>query len=143
MIEGAERGLMPLGSATWVSLLVHRGAVDRHGLPAKEFFIWSDDIEYTGRILVSELGYLVPTSIVLHKTEAPHTAMSSAPERFYFHVRNTLFIIRRPGRSRRDKLVFLWLLVASSTEYLVRNPALDGVVVIVRGVRDGLRRQRA
>ncbi|MGI8749103.1 MAG: glycosyltransferase family 2 protein [Thermoleophilaceae bacterium] len=138
MVDGAERGLMPLGSATWVSLLVHRRAVDSYGLPAKQFFIWSDDIEYTGRILAREPGYLVPTSTVLHKTDAAHTAMTSPPGRFYFHVRNTLFIIRRPTRSRRDRLVFLWLLVQSSTEYLIRNPSWTGVVAILRGTRDGL-----
>lgn len=139
MIDGAERGLMPLGSATWVSLLVHRGAVDRHGLPLKHFFIWSDDIDYTGRILAREPGYLVPTSVVVHKTETAHTAMSSPPDRFYFHVRNTLFIIRGPGRSGRDKLVFVWLLASSSAEYLVRNPGLASLTGILRGVRDGLR----
>ncbi len=93
---------------------MHRRAVDRYGLPLKHFFIWSDDIDYTGRILRREPGYLVPTSVVVHKTEAAHTAMTSAPDRFYFHVRNTLFIIRGPGRSPRDRLVFLWLLLWST-----------------------------
>src|SRR5918999_5864461 len=35
MIEAAEHGLVPILFATFVSLLVHRGAVDRHGLPLK------------------------------------------------------------------------------------------------------------
>lgn len=139
MILGAERGLVPLGSATWVSLLVHRGVVDRHGLPGRHFFIWSDDIDYTGRVLRSEPGYQVPSSVVLHKTKNAHTAISSAPDRFYFHVRNTLFIIRGPGRSRRDKLVFAWFLLSSSAEYVIRQPRLASVGAIARGVRDGLR----
>ena len=80
----------------------------------------------------------MPRSVVLHKTAAAHTAMTSAPDRFYFHVRNTLFIIRRPTRSRRDRLVFLWLLLQSSAEYLVRNPGLVAVREILRGARDGL-----
>jgi rhamnopyranosyl-N-acetylglucosaminyl-diphospho-decaprenol beta-1,3/1,4-galactofuranosyltransferase len=143
MVEAAERGLMPIGSATWVSLLLHRGAVDRHGLPLKQFFIWSDDIEYTGRILSSEPGYLVPRSIALHNTEAPHTAMTSAPDRFYFHVRNLLFIIRRPTRSRRDRLVFLWLLLQSSGAYLISHPGLEEVRWIARGARDGLRARQS
>jgi len=140
MIDGAERGLMPMASATWVSLLVHRRAVDRYGLPLKHFFIWSDDIDYTGRILAGEPGYLVPTSVVMHKTEEAHTAMTSAPDRFYFHVRNSLFIIRGPGRSPRDRLVFLWLLLWSSAEYLTLHPRPASVAFILRGVRDGLRR---
>jgi len=64
VIDGAERGLLPLRFATFVSLLVHRGTVDRHGLPLKNFFIWSDDVEYTSRVLLGgDLAYLVPTSV--------------------------------------------------------------------------------
>jgi GT2 family glycosyltransferase len=139
VIDGAERGLVPLRFATFVSLLVHRGAVDRHGLPLKHFFIWSDDVEYTGRALADELGYLVPTSLALHNTEAAHTAMSAPPDRFYFHVRNTLFIIGGPGRNRRDKLVFVWVLVSSIVQYLVAHPSGAAAAAILRGLRDGLR----
>ena len=139
MFEGAARGLMPLRSATWVSLLVHRGAVDRHGLPLKHFFIWSDDIDYTGRVLFEEPGYLVPTSVVVHKTATRGTALAAAPERFYFHVRNTLFIIRGPGRAPREKLIFVWLLVYSLLDYLRRKPTAASGAAILRGLRDGLR----
>ena len=139
MVKGAARGLMPLRSATWVSLLVHRGAVDRHGLPLKHFFIWSDDIDYTGRILSAEPGYLVPTSVVVHKTATRSTTLAASPERFYFHVRNTLFIIRGPGRGPREKLVFAWLLVYSVLNYLRRQPTAAAGAAILRGVRDGLR----
>jgi GT2 family glycosyltransferase len=139
MVDGAERGLMPLGSATWISLLIDRGVIDRHGLPLKHFFIWSDDIDYTGRVLAAEPGYLVPTSVVVHKTEAPHTAMTAAPDRFYYHVRNTIFIIRGQGRAPRDRVVFTWLLVSSTVEYLAGNRSLGGVRAVLRGLRDGLR----
>jgi rhamnopyranosyl-N-acetylglucosaminyl-diphospho-decaprenol beta-1,3/1,4-galactofuranosyltransferase len=142
VIDGAERGLVPLQFATFVSLLVHREAVDRYGLPLKHFFMWSDDIEYTGRVLLEESGYLVPTSVVQHKTETAHTAMSSPPERFYYHVRNTLFIIRGPGRSGRDKLIFVWVLITSVAEYLGRHPSGASAAAILRGMRDGLRRPR-
>ncbi len=139
VFDGAERGLVPMRYATFVSLLLHRGAVDRHGLPLKHFFVWSDDIEYTGRVLGSEPGYLVPTSVALHKTASPHTAMSAPPERFFYHVRNTLFIIRGPGRSRRDKLIFVWVLVSSIPLYLRKHPTRASVAAIARGLRDGLR----
>jgi rhamnopyranosyl-N-acetylglucosaminyl-diphospho-decaprenol beta-1,3/1,4-galactofuranosyltransferase len=139
VIDGAERGLVPLRFATFVSLLVHREAVDRHGLPLKHFFVWSDDIEYTGRVLLHEPGYLVPDSVALHKTDEAHTAMSAPPARFYYHVRNTAFIVRGPGRSRRDKLVFVSVLVWSIVEYLRRNPSRASARAILRGLRDGLR----
>ena len=143
MARGALRGLMPLRTATWVSLLVHRGVVDRHGLPLKHFFIWSDDIDYTGRVLFREPGYLVPTSVVVHKTASPHTHMAAAPDRFYYHVRNTLYIIRGPGRRPREKLIFVWVLIASLLEYLGRKPTAATGTAILRGVRDGFRPLRA
>jgi rhamnopyranosyl-N-acetylglucosaminyl-diphospho-decaprenol beta-1,3/1,4-galactofuranosyltransferase len=139
-IDGAERGLMPLRHATFASLLVHRGAVDRHGLPLKHFFVWSDDVEYTSRVVLSgDLAYLVPKSVALHKTETAHTAMSSPPGRFYYHVRNTLFMIRGPDRPRRDRLVRVWILGSSIVEYLVRHPQPASLAAIVRGLSDGLR----
>jgi rhamnopyranosyl-N-acetylglucosaminyl-diphospho-decaprenol beta-1,3/1,4-galactofuranosyltransferase len=138
LIDGAERGLLPMRFATFVSVLVHRDAIDRHGLPRKQFFIWSDDIEYTGRLLHHGSGYMVPTSVVLHDTEAPATWRSAAPDRFYYHVRNTLLIIRGPGRSRRDKLVFAWSLAANIPEYVRLHPSLASVAAILRGLRDGL-----
>lgn len=138
-IEGAERGLMPLRFATFVSLLVHRGAVDRHGLPFKHFFIWSDDVEFTSRVLLSgELGYLVPTSVAVHKTAAPHEAATAPPARFYYHVRNTLYMIRGPGRDPRDRLVRCFVLVTSTIGYLRSNPSGAAAASILRGIRDGL-----
>ena len=139
VVDGAERGLLPLRFATFVSLLLHREVVDRHGLPLKHFFIWSDDIEYTGRVLDEGYGYLVPTSVALHKTETAHTALSAPPERFYFHVRNTLYILRGGGRPPRDKLFFAWVLVQSVALYLARRPS--GAGAVLRGLRDGLRPQ--
>ena len=56
VLAGAEQRLMPLRTATFVSLMLHRGAVDRHGLPLKRYFLWSDDIEYTARILGKRAG---------------------------------------------------------------------------------------
>lgn len=140
VIDGAQRGLVPVRFATWVSLLVHRGAVDRHGLPLKQFFIWSDDVEYTSRVLLGgDLAYLVPTSVALHRTASAHTHMSAAPERFYYHVRNTLFMARAPGRETRDRVIRIWVLVGSSVQYVARNPGLASVRTVLRGLRDGMR----
>lgn len=140
LIDAAERGLVPVRFATFVSLLVAADVLDRHGLPLKHFFIWSDDIEYTGRVLLREPGYLVPESVALHRTASPHTAVSAPPERFYYHVRNTLYIIRAPGRSVRDKLVFAWVLVSSIPVYVRGNLSGPAAAAILRGLRDGLRR---
>src|SRR2546421_741985 len=73
----AAAALLPLRSATFVSLLVRRDAIDRHGLPHAHYFIWSDDIEYTARVTRTDAGYVVPASVVTHATGTPYTAASS------------------------------------------------------------------
>ena len=139
-IDSCERGLLPLRQATFVSLLVHRGAVDAFGLPLKHYFIWSDDLEYTGRILKDEPnGYFVPESVVVHKTREPHTAVTDAGPRFYFHVRNMLYMMRGSAWTPLEKLTLLWTLCSTVVEYLRRaRPLRASVLLVARGVRDGL-----
>jgi GT2 family glycosyltransferase len=140
VVLGAELGLMPLRSATFVSLLVHRSAVERYGLPFKRFFIWSDDIDYTNRILQEDAGFLVPTSVVEHRTSNPHTAMSATPERFYYHVRNTLFMIRGPDRRLRERIILLWVLLSSMYAYVAATEQKRATFGFIwRGLRDGVR----
>ncbi len=140
VIAGVEQRLMPLRATTFVSLLVHRGAIDRHGLPLRRFFLWSDDIEFTARILRREPGYLVPDSVTLHKTKEAYTAINSTGDRFYFHVRNTLYMLRGTAWSAREKPGLLYACLSSIVAYL-RFTGLTraSLTVIGRGVRDGLK----
>lgn len=141
VVEASEHALLPLRTATFVSLLVHRSAVDRYGLPLKHFFIWSDDIEYTARVLRRrERGYLVPGSIAEHRTKAPYTATESQGGRFYYHVRNTLYMLRSDSWKGHEKLSLAYMLLRSSFEFLLYNRfARREAAVVLRGVRDGLR----
>jgi len=141
VIAAAQHGAMPIRAATFVSLLVHRGAVDRFGLPLEHFFLWTDDIEYTSRIVLGGAGaYFVPTSVALHDTQAPEDFRSAAPDRFYFHARNTLLMARGHGRPARDRLLRLWILVSTSAAYVLERRSAASVRAILRAVRDGLRR---
>jgi len=139
LVESAARGLLPLRVTTFVSLLVRRAAIDRHGLPPEHFFIWSDDLEFTARILRHEVGYVVPNSVVEHRTRAAHTAVSDSGSRFYFHVRNTLFMVRGSAWNGIEKATLLYLLATTTGAYLQgaesRHRALQ---VVARGLRDGL-----
>ena len=62
---------MPVECATFVSLLIPKETILRVGLPIKEFFIWSDDVEYTSRITrrFSLPAFLIPESEILHETK--------------------------------------------------------------------------
>lgn len=86
--------------ATFVSLLIPSAVVRKVGLPIGEYFIWNDDIEYTGRIVRSGYhGLYVPSSIVTHFTEANRgSSITDAPlasiHRFYYQMRNEMWTRR-------------------------------------------------
>ncbi len=62
-----DEGIIPIKSATFVSLFINREAVIDCGLPYKEYFIWGDDKEYTLRLSKKYACYRVRKSKVLHK----------------------------------------------------------------------------
>lgn len=142
LIEGIERSVMPIRSNTFPSLLVKREMVEKYGPPRKQFFIWSDDIDFTQRILRGEAGYLVPQSVAVHKTETAHSPWEGK-QRFYYAVRNGLFILRGDTLAPREKLGWLLLIGSQVQRFLategVRPWALK---VVLRGVRDGLLKPR-
>lgn len=140
VIAGAARSVMPIRAATFVSLLVHRRAIDRFGLPRSHYFLWSDDVEYTSRVVLGgAAAYFVPASVVIHDTPRPEDFMAADPARFYYHVRNTVLTARGPGRPPRDRLARLWALASTSIAYLRRSKTLASVATVARGIRDGLR----
>jgi GT2 family glycosyltransferase len=53
-------------SCSFVSVLLSRWAVDLHGLPIAEYFIWFDDAEYTRRLSQTHPGIYCPESRVTH-----------------------------------------------------------------------------
>ena len=55
-------------SASFVSVMFNRAAIERVGFPIKDYFIWSDDIEYTLRISQFFDCYAVLDSKVFHQT---------------------------------------------------------------------------
>lgn len=137
-VLSCEHGFLPIRASTFVSLLVHRGAIDEHGLPHKHFFIWSDDIEYTARITRRRAGYLVPDSVVLHKTKTAYTAVTDTGGRFYYHVRNSLYMLRGHAWSKREKLSVIWFLGFTTNAYLRNNRfSRESLATVARGLRDG------
>lgn len=91
-----------IAMASFVSLLIKTSTVEEFGLPIKEFFIWSDDWEYTRRISRERKCYYIPDSIVVHKTKANVGADISVTandrlERFKYLYRNDRVLYRREG----------------------------------------------
>ncbi len=58
---------------TFVSMLISARAVEKVGLPIKEYFIWNDDVEYSKRMIRSGFaGLAVEDSVALHETPINH-----------------------------------------------------------------------
>jgi rhamnopyranosyl-N-acetylglucosaminyl-diphospho-decaprenol beta-1,3/1,4-galactofuranosyltransferase len=90
---GMDAGISPIRSSTFVSVLIDRQAVARHGYPIPDYFLMVDDIEYTARILKAELGLLVRRSVVCHKVSPELARLAGPPQRFYFLARNYLWML--------------------------------------------------
>ena len=118
--NGVER----INCSTFLGLLVSRRAVERVGLPKKEFFISGDDLEYCIRIGSSGLkGYLVWDAVVVHHspqvqrlkkwflpayTHIPKNALWRA----YCGYRNLAYVIARHCNTWAFLRAFLRLFVA-------------------------------
>jgi GT2 family glycosyltransferase len=138
-VEAARVGLVPLRSATFVSVMVSRDAVRRHGLPRAHYFIWVDDIEYTARLLRDGTGYMVTDSVAVHWTPGAHSTVTDSRERFYYFVRNQLWMLRSGSFRGVERASIALNLVRSTLTYLRGSDSrLLAVRTVARGVRDGL-----
>ena len=92
--RSAAYDALPVRSASFVSLLIDAQAVRKAGLPIADYFLWNDDFEYTSRLLRRAQGWYCRSSVVLHKTGKPGSSDADPGERFYFEVRNKLWLFR-------------------------------------------------
>ena len=87
---------------TFVSCLVTRDAVSSVGLPIKEFFIWSDDSEYTSRISKKFDCYFLNSCKVIHKMNLNNSTNIAIDDvsrisRYFYFYRNRFYIAKRDG----------------------------------------------
>ncbi|MFC7405050.1 glycosyltransferase [Georgenia alba] len=92
--RAAAVGGVPIRSASFVSTLVDARAVREEGLPEAAYFIWNDDFEFTARLLRRRTGLFVPTSVVEHLTRTFGSTDADPGERFFYEVRNKLWMLR-------------------------------------------------
>lgn len=99
-----NKALVPIVMASFVSLFIPIKHVREFGLPIKEFFIWTDDWEYTRRISLLKKSYLVNDSVVIHKSNNNFGASISVEdidrlERYDYLYRNDVYLYKREGVS--------------------------------------------
>ncbi len=101
-IEDYTSPTVPIIMATFVSCFFPRERVLEMGLPIKDFFIWSDDLEYTRRLSRKYPCYAVNGSRVLHdmhsnaKVNIATDSVERLP-RYRYLYRNEVYVYRREG----------------------------------------------
>ena len=101
-IEDLTPPIVPVMMATFVSVLIPAEKVRQVGLPIKEFFIWSDDLEYTRRLSRRWPCYAVTGSRVLHDMHSNDKVniATDSPDRlgrYAYLYRNEVYVYRREG----------------------------------------------
>lgn len=101
-LSGEEKLIEQIGVATFVSLFLPTRIVKEVGLPVREFFIWTDDVEYTDRISSKFPCYLVRDSVVTHAMKTNigvdlASENSGRLERYRYCYRNEMYVYRRHG----------------------------------------------
>ncbi|MCI6884383.1 glycosyltransferase family 2 protein [bacterium] len=142
-IAGYEGDCIPAVMASFVSLFLPVQIVRSFGLPIAEFFIWSDDWEYTRRISRKMPCYVIPASRVIHAMRSGGvvniaTDTQDRWPRYRFFYRNDVYLYRREGIRG-----WIWLLakdVWHSVQVLMHGPNKGmRLAILWKGFCSGIR----
>ncbi|GAB3385053.1 glycosyltransferase [Humibacter soli] len=135
--DAAAAGGVPVRSSSFVSMLVDAAAIREDGLPIAEYFIWNDDFEFSARTLRERRGLFVPSSVVLHKTKARADTDADPGERFYYEVRNKIWLFRAsPALAWYERPLYL---AATGRRWLRTYRRSSDRATIARTFRSGWR----
>ncbi|GLZ07421.1 glycosyl transferase [Actinomadura sp. NBRC 104412] len=140
--EAAESaGCEPIRSASFVSVLVDADAARRCGPPVADYFLWNDDFEFTTRLLRGGLGLLCPRSEVVHKTGTFGSTDADPGDRFFYEVRNKVWLFTRSrGLAPGERVLYALSTVRRWGRTFLRSS--DRATLrrcLVRGLASGLK----
>lgn len=133
---------VPIKMCSFVSLLVKSSVVKNVGLPIGEYFIWTDDYEFTGRISRNHKCYMVTKSHVVHAMKN-HTRVNFAKDdsdridRYKYIYRNDIHCYKQYG-------VFGWMYILLKGIYTCINIIFNSkvkkekIIVLFKGIKEGL-----
>ena len=135
--------LQPCSIASFVSLFFPASVVLELGLPIKDFFVWSDDWEFTRRISRVHPCYIVGGSVVTHASAANKkgTIVDCDPQRidrYKLIYRNDVYWYRREGLRGWSFLAARLLFHLGKVAALSPGDKVKKMKVIVQSNLDGL-----
>ena len=130
--------------ASFVSLFVPAHIIKELGLPIKDFFIWSDDWEFTRRISRKFPCYLVGKSVVTHKSKSNgvgNIALDSEEKtsRYKLAYRNDVVFYRREGIKGYSYIFIRGLYHAFLVLTKAKSKKGERLRTILKGNLEGLR----
>ncbi|MBK0421647.1 glycosyltransferase family 2 protein [Leucobacter sp. CSA2] len=139
--RAAKAGCMEIRSISFVSAFLRASRVRELGLPIADYFLWNDDFEFSARMLRGARGLFVPASVVAHKTAKRGSSDQDPGPRFYYEVRNKLWVFRlSPALRGWEKALYIG---ATARRWLrtLRASSDRGQLLgcLRRGWRDGWR----
>ncbi|HMY08689.1 MAG TPA: glycosyltransferase, partial [Marmoricola sp.] len=107
LAAAAEVGALPIRSASFVSIMCDARVIRERGLPIADYFLWNDDFEYSTRLIRDGVGLYCPSSVVVHKTRVFGSTDADPGERFFFEVRNKVWLFSRAaGLAPLEKVLY-------------------------------------
>lgn len=136
--------IAPIKMCSFVSLLVKSEVIREVGLPIGEYFIWTDDYEFTGRISRKYPCYLVPESKVIHAMKR-HTRVDFAAddasriERYHYIYRNDVHCYRQYGIAGWSYILFKDIYTTFHILKKAKGHRRERIQILWQGFKEGLR----
>ncbi len=135
--------MVPIQMCSFVSLLVKGEAVKRLGLPIGEYFIWTDDYEFTGRISREYPCYMIPSSKVVHAMKN-HLRVDfarddvSRMDRYHYIYRNDVHCYRQYGVKGWSYIILKDVYTTGSIILHSKEKKAAKIRVLWKGFQEGL-----
>ncbi|MGA8787717.1 MAG: glycosyltransferase [Paenarthrobacter sp.] len=133
----ARVGATQIRSASFVSVLIRADEIRKYGLPIADYFIWNDDLEYTARVSRKGTALTTEASVANHHTKVFGDAGADPGPRFYYEVRNKLWVYTRSSAlAPWEKILFTGASLRNWTRTIAASPNRK---VLLGGLLKGLR----
>lgn len=141
----ARVGATQIRSASFVSVLIRADEIRKHGLPIADYFIWNDDLEYTARVSRKGKALTTEASVANHHTKVFGDAGADPGPRFYYEVRNKLWVYTRSSAlAPWEKILFTGASLRNWARTIAASPnrkvLLGG---LLKGLRHGFKAPRS
>ncbi len=137
-----KRKLVPVRMASWASILVKSSVVREVGLPYKDYFVWTEDYEFTARVSHRYHSYLVTSSRVLHEKKANIKAdiIKESRERLYrfrYLYRNDVHFYRKYGLQGYVYLVIKFIYTFMQVCLFEKEFKAEKLRILIKGYLEG------